>query len=217
MFRIQGRVNMAATLTLALLLSSVHVSVDQDGGLSSAQVRLLAGQMQEIWQDAGVAVTSGRHEDSRPGHALISLRILRISPPSNSTPVRPILAWVAFEPTGRLAPQLLVSLPAITSLVSTAEFAGYRVRRLTRQMHDELLARAIGRAAAHELGHYLLQRAGHQARGLMRASYSASDLVGDWLQPFQVLPDDRPVVRSEIAALVRAQTASLDHRVGLRR
>lgn len=217
MSRIHGRLNMAATLILALLWSSVHVSVDQDGGLSSAQVRLLISQMQEIWEDAGVAVTSGRYGDSRPGHARISLRVLRVSPPSNSIRVGPILAWVAFEPTGRLAPQLLVSLPAITSLVSTAEFAGYPIRRLSRELRDELLARAIGRAAAHELGHYLLQRAGHQARGLMRASYSASDLVGDWLQPFQVLPDDRPVVRSEIAALARAQSASLDQRVGFRR
>src|SRR5262245_54378898 len=147
MSRIQGRWNMAATLTLALLLSSVHVSIDQDGGLSSAQVRLLIGQMQEIWEGAGVAVTSGRSGDSRPDHALISLRVLRISPPSNSARVGPILAWVAFEPTGRLAPQLLVSLPAITSLVSTAEFAGYPLKRLTREVRDELLARAVGRAA----------------------------------------------------------------------
>lgn len=198
---------MAATLTLALLLCSVHVRVDQDGGLSVAQVRAVVAQMQQIWGEAGVGVTSGGHgEPSGPGEATISLRILRVSVAPDSRGA-PILAWTVVERDGTPAPVLLVALPTITALLSGAEFAGYRVDRLTINVLDELIARAIGRAAAHELGHYLLQQAGHRDRGLMRPSFSPRELVGAWLRPFQVAANERPIVRSEIAALARSQSA----------
>jgi hypothetical protein len=199
---------MWATLALVLFVSSVHVSVDQDGGLSGDQVRLVIGQIQRIWEDAGVEVTSGRYGDApRPGQALVSLRILRILPPPGRTRVEPPLAWVALDEGGQLTPHLFVSLPAITSIVSVSEFAGYPIRGLAPQMRDELIARAIGRAAAHELGHYLLQRAGHQTEGLMRPTYALRDLVGDWLQPFKVSANDQLAVRTEIAAIARTQAA----------
>jgi hypothetical protein len=67
------------------------------------------------------------------------------------------------------------------------------------------MAQAIGRVTAHELGHYLLQNAGHQGRGLMRAVYSATELAGAWLEPFQVPIAQRTVVRQEISALARLQ------------
>ncbi|HEY7284477.1 MAG TPA: hypothetical protein VH497_03465 [Vicinamibacterales bacterium] len=182
--------------------------MDQDGGLSGAQVRLLIDQMQKIWEDADVEVTSGRYGDrSRSGQALVSLRILRIPPPPSSARLEPTLAWVALDEHGQLAPHLFVSLPAIKSIVYSAEYAGYPVRQLARGIHDELVARAAGRAAAHELGHFLLQRAGHQTEGLMRRAYALRDLLGDWLRPFQVSANDRVAVRNEIAAIARAQAA----------
>ena len=40
------------------------------------------------------------------------------------------------------------------------------------------LARALGRALAHEIGHYLLASSEHSARGLMKAQLVANDLFG---------------------------------------
>jgi len=197
----------ATTLTLALLLCSVHVRVDQDGGLSVAQVRAVVAQMRQIWSEAGVGVTSGGHDEpSGPGEATISLRILRLSVAPNSRG-EPILAWTVVERDGTPAPVLLVSLPTIRAILSRAEFAGYRTDKLTIGVLDELTARAIGRAAAHELGHYILQQAGHRDSGLMRPSFSATELVGAWLRPFQVAANEWPIVRSEITALAHSQSA----------
>jgi hypothetical protein len=42
---------------------------------------------------------------------------------------------------------------------------------------------------------------------LMRASYSPSELVESWLDPFRVPAADRPVVRQNVAALARLQAA----------
>jgi hypothetical protein len=70
-----------------------------------------------------------------------------------------------------------------------------------------VIAQAVGRVAAHELGHYLLENAGHQDRGLMRPRYSAVELAGDWLDPFKVSNIEQPIVRREIEALTRLQAS----------
>ena len=50
--------------------------------------------------------------------------------------------------------------------------------RMTIVQRETLLARAMGRALAHEIGHYLLGSKVHTGRGLMRAMHSASDFFG---------------------------------------
>jgi len=206
---------MVIMLALALLLRGlaeprlpVHVSIDQDGGLSALQLQLAIDEVRKIWSDAGVVVTSGRYDEPPRGvaRATISLRILLTRPPV-ADGAEQILAWVAAGEPGRTAPLLFVSLPAVTETVSGAKAFDRPVSKLTHALRDRLIAQALGRVAAHELGHYLLQHAGHQHHGLMRPRYSANELVGDWLEPFKVPHAGQMVVRQEIRALARVQAA----------
>jgi hypothetical protein len=203
---------MIATLALALLLNgtvephlAVRLSIDQEGGLSALQLQLAVDEVREIWRGAGVHVASGRYDEpSLPDEAVISLRIL-LSPARRKNGSEPALAWVVGTKTGRTLPLLFVSLPAVMQAVMGADALGRSVAKLTRDLRDRLVARAIGRVAAHELGHYLLQTAGHRDRGLMRANYSSGELVEPWLEPFQVPITQRTLARQEIAALARLQ------------
>ena len=204
---------MVATLALALLLNgpvdarlTVHLSIDQGGALSAVQLQLMVDEVRKIWSDARVDVTSGGYgESSRLDQATISLRILLMPPPVKDAAER-ILAWVTPGAPGRSAPLLFVSLAAVTETVLGTEAFDMPVKKLTRALRDRLIAQAIGRVTAHELGHYLLN-AGHQDRGLMRPRYSAAELVGDWLDPFKVPNAERPIVRREIEALARLQAS----------
>ena len=212
---------MVATLALALLLNgpieprlTVHLSIDQTGGLSPTQLRLTVDEVRKIWSDLRVDVTSGRYgeplgqnAESAQAEATISLRILLMPPPVKDRAER-ILAWVTPGIAGRSAPLLFVSLPAVTEMVLGTEAFDRPVKKLTRELRDRLIAQAIGRLAAHELGHYLLQRAGHHDRGLMRRRYVAAELVGDWLDPFKIPNAELFVVRQEIAALARLQASA---------
>jgi hypothetical protein len=183
---------MLTTLALALLLNgpveprlAVRLSIDQDAGLSALQLRLAIDEVRKIWSDAHVAVNAGRYGDPPlPDEATISLRILLMPLPKDGT--ERILAWVTPAGSGRSAPLLFVSLAAVTETVFGTVAFDRPVRKLTKALQARLIAQAIGRVAAHELGHYLLQNAGHQNRGLMRPRYLASELVGDWLEPFKV-------------------------------
>ncbi|HXE84735.1 MAG TPA: hypothetical protein VN513_15520, partial [Gemmatimonadales bacterium] len=64
-------------------------------------------------------------------------------------------------------------------LVDGADYRGMPVAQRPLALRRELTARALGRAAAHELGHYLLTSREHTPRGLMRARFSSDDLVSD--------------------------------------
>jgi hypothetical protein len=204
---------MLATLAFALLLNgqaeprlTVHLSVDQSGGLAPRQLQLAVDEVRKIWSDAHVAVTSGGYGDpSGPGEATISLRILLTLLPVEDD--ARTLGWVTAGANGRSAPLLLISLPAVTGAVLSTRAYDMPVKRLPRELRDRLIAQAIGRVAAHELGHYLLQRAGHDDRGLMRRRYVAAELVGDWLDPFKIPNAELLLVRQEIAALARLQAS----------
>jgi hypothetical protein len=54
---------------------------------------------------------------------------------------------------------------------------------LPAALADTLLSRALGRALAHEIGHYLLGTHEHTARGLMRARFTPQDLIQDPVLP----------------------------------
>jgi hypothetical protein len=60
----------------------------------------------------------------------------------------------------------------------------------------------LGRALAHEIGHFLLRSRNHSTVGLMRANPSVSDLIGRSRQTFSLSADDEK-------RLAWAMTASL--------
>jgi hypothetical protein len=51
------------------------------------------------------------------------------------------------------------------------------------------LGRMLGRAIAHEVGHFLNQSETHTRRGLMRATHSVAALTGTSLGPFSMDPE----------------------------
>jgi hypothetical protein len=186
--------------------TTVHVRIDQDAGLPPAQLSEALNEMQRIWRAAGVTITAGRYgEPSAPGGATVSLRLLGTAARKSNGGT--VLAWVSLTESGQPAPILFVSLEGIRELLDPVEFRGHPLRKRPQSIRDRLLAMAIGRAAAHELGHFLRPERQHTTHGLMRARYRTSDLIGDSLVPFQVPADERVAVRREVTRLAHLQTA----------
>jgi hypothetical protein len=55
-----------------------------------------------------------------------------------------------------------------------------------RALRDRRLGRMLGRAIAHEIGHFLSASVAHASTGLMRATHPVSDLIGESLRPFAI-------------------------------
>ena len=132
----------------------MHVRIDQDGGLPPAQLCEALNQMQRIWRAAGVKVTTGMYgEPPRDSSATVSLRLLGTA--ARRIEGGTVLAWVSATESGPPAPILLVSLQGIRELLEPVEFRGRPLKQRPEVLRDRLIAMAVGRAAAHELGHFL--------------------------------------------------------------
>jgi hypothetical protein len=57
--------------------------------------------------------------------------------------------------------------------------------------HEGLIGRALGRALAHELGHYLLQSKAHTSRGLMRRIWSSDESFAFSRTGFELTAEQR--------------------------
>jgi hypothetical protein len=159
--------------------SALHLRIDQDGRLSRDQLRAVVEEIDRVWRPEGVRVKSGRSGGAVPdGHTVVSMRILTSSPVD-----RPhVLGFVTTRARDVETPTIFVSLASVTDLVDGL------LRSQTVVVRDRLLARAIGRVAAHELGHYLLRQRVHDEGGLMRPTHLARDLISPSLKPFQIVP-----------------------------
>jgi hypothetical protein len=111
---------------------------------------------------------------------------------TNGAPV--LLAPSPNPPLGNIIFANGVPTPRITAYRREAE----RLMALARvddkllaerpaRVREQVLGRVLGRAVAHELGHYLFASRGHATEGLMRASHRTDDLVAPYDQPFRVI------------------------------
>lgn len=95
-----------------------------------------------------------------------------------NTPRRdPAIAWIPFN-EGVPMHFVRVSWPAAIALLETKSwYDGLPIARAQSRIRDVVLGRIVGRALAHEIGHYLLGSQVHAETGLMRASLANLELV----------------------------------------
>jgi hypothetical protein len=179
---------MAAWILLALCVigdlkpedrvpSALHLRIDQDGRLSRDQLRVVVEEIDRVWRAAGVRVNAGRSGDVVPeGRTVVSMRILTPA----AVDRRHVLGFVTTGARDEVTPTIFISLTVVRDLLEAS------LRSQAVVVRDRLLAQAIGRVAAHELGHYFFRNRIHDEHGLMRPTYAARDLISPSLKPFQV-------------------------------
>jgi hypothetical protein len=167
------RVPAAASSTPPPLLNlDVLLTISPD--LSALSQRALIAETERIWRREQVALRwpSVRGGEERPD---APLRVLVIARPSTAS----------FEdgrwPVGELLPQdgrralAIASISGAQRVVLEAA-SRYQVLDLPA-LADYRLGLVLGRAVAHEIGHFLLATATHAERGLMRATIDAREFA----------------------------------------
>src|SRR5262245_5128200 len=143
------------------LTASLSIAAD----LSDVSRRVLISETERIWEQAGVRLIWP--SDSSVG-AGAPLRVLVITRPQAKSDKE---RW----PVGELVPQTGQRALAIASIAAAervvVEADQRRLQLLgSRESEEYRLGLVLGRAVAHEIGHYLLATPTHAGRGLMRAS-----------------------------------------------
>jgi hypothetical protein len=140
-----------------------------------------------IWAPYGVDVREATVDEAGRSGAL-KLSVVLVDHQSGKVPRNALgSAWFV---GGSPQPTIFMYPNTIAGLVSTTTLFGRREDQWSTKLRDHVLGRAFGRALAHEIGHVLLRMRDHHDNGLMRAQYSANDLVTTDLRSFRLMTDE---------------------------
>ena len=160
--------------------------------VSSSIVSLAIDETQALFRAAGIGFIWRRNERS-----LGALRVVISTEPgpirNSGTP----LGWVLFE-NDEPAREIHLSYDnALRFLELSQEVVGV-LRHKTVAERERLLGRAMGRALAHELGHYLLATKQHTARGLLKGARTAQEFFSADRSAFEMDSTERRLMAARV-------------------
>ena len=161
----------------------------------------LMTETQDIWDDAHVRLRWMAHDGEAEGGPLLRVLLLAraVPAPGDESPFT-IGELVRYDRAGAFA---VASLTGARRIVDNT-----RPRLLVDppQVHDRRIGVVLGRAVAHEIGHFLLQTNTHATDGLMRARILASEFADLNRESFRL---DK-AAEAHLAALAASGAPSMD-------
>ena len=156
------------------------------------------GEASRIWRLYGVSLTTD--DDGRcnaaNGHAVT----VTIDADDDSQSSEAGLGAIRFAPDGSPDSTIVLNVGAVTRIATSGPVMGTHPALWPAGLRDEIVARALGRALAHELGHFLLRSPHHAKSGLMRARQEGSVLGSPNGRPFGLTSVDRARLRLALAS-----------------
>lgn len=152
-------------------ITVLNLRLTTSNELSGVSQRALVNETESIWRDANVQLRwlrdNTRTDVGRPLRILVALRAVTASS-AHSWPVGELL---------RFQDNSAIALASITSALRIVQGDPGRQLLDLSAMHQYQLGVVLGRAVAHEMGHYLLESNWHSPYGLMRASIDAREFA----------------------------------------
>lgn len=150
---------------------TVLVTVDPSSTAAPMLQHAIVDEAAAIWKPLGVSVQDSRHAANSTCVREVHLFITDDPPRTYASDER--LGWIRFGSNGE--PESLIHLSRTAAFDLMAASATLRER--PDAYREIVLGRMLGRALAHELGHYLSASKRHTQGGLMRAQWSTDLLV----------------------------------------
>jgi hypothetical protein len=146
-----------------------------------------------IWAQYGVDLIA-TNPDTPCRDGAIAIAVVLVDHPESPVPDSALGSIVFVE--GGPGSQILMYPNAIVALVSTATVLERSEPEWPTMLRHVVLGRVLGRALAHEIGHFLLRSRDHSTIGLMRARQSVADLVAPERNRFTLSQDEGARLRS---------------------
>jgi hypothetical protein len=148
----------------------VKVTVDRASDISESVVDAMLVETTAIWHTLGLDLERATPEGDV---AATTVRVI-ITDEGVSAPNEP-LGWIRFLTPRDPEPIIHLSRAAALRLLASTS----RLQRLPQQRRELLLGRMLGRALAHQIGHYLLRSNMHTPSGLMRPTWPLELLIAN--------------------------------------
>jgi hypothetical protein len=157
--------------------AALVIAISSSADLSPTLVDHVVAETNAIWKPAGVTLVWRR--DDVPATAVLHVTIGQQR--GNASAYVAPLGWIEFD-DGQPQPRLYLSYPNATALFESSRGVVGEAAKMPILERETYLGRALGRALAHEIGHYLLATRTHTTAGLMKANFTATEFF---------LPDTR--------------------------
>jgi hypothetical protein len=166
-------------------LPPMAISVSASPSISPSLVTQVLDEAAAVWRAAGLSFVWRRERNPLEAGAadrepcLPSVLRVVIGTGQASDAVRrsdatTALGWISFDEQGPASEVYLSFDNTMAYMAGAREVVG-RIEGMPIAERELMLSRAMGRALAHEIGHYLLASKLHSARGLMRATHTANE------------------------------------------
>jgi hypothetical protein len=157
---------------------------------AAVERRFLDGMLSEaaaIWRAVGVILLWSTTPGQRPAIPALGITVFVHEGVTDSPDGIATLGWIAFAGPGIPQPTIHLSRGNALELMTRTG----SVHDSPNAWREYVLARALGRALAHELGHYLLKSPLHEPHGLMRAARPSVDFFSPSRLGFEITADER--------------------------
>jgi hypothetical protein len=171
--------SLAAAAPPASALPPIVVAVTVTANVSPSLVSRVLDETDAVWRASGLSFVWRRTPpsaaprlDQPSGDAPGTLRIVIGDSRSAAHDGLVPLGWIEFD-EGVPAREIYLSYGNAMEFMRSAQGIVGIIDQMPTLEREIKLARLMGRALAHELGHYLLASKAHTATGLMQASHTA--------------------------------------------
>jgi hypothetical protein len=167
--RAAGKTDAASPTVLSLRLTT-------SSELSSVSQQALIHETESIWRDARVELRWLADAVNDENRAVVQRRPLRIVVTRRAVNAADHQHWPVGELL-RFGDRSAVAMASISAALRIVEESPESPLLGLPAMHQYKLGVVLGRAVAHEIGHYLLDSNTHSPYGLMRASIDAREFA----------------------------------------
>lgn len=181
---------------------ALEVQVQAHLQWGSLEWHLFTGEVEHVWAPYGVTFCWAEGPRGCEGiEARVRVLVADDLPVSAvaETARRPVVGRITFHGDAP-GSEIVLSLSAARHLVVHATLGGRPISEWPSAIAEHFVPRVMGRALAHEIGHYVLGTRDHASRGLMSASFRPDDVTLGSESRFSLLRSDAARMRLECIA-----------------
>ena len=185
----------------------IIVSVTTAADMSPALIARVFKETDGIWRPSGIsflwrritreAVAFERAGETGP-YVPNTLRLNIGNASGQPRDGRVPLGWIVFDDVTTPQQEIYVSYANAQAVMAESRGVVGVIAEMPIMQREMLLARAMGRALAHELGHYLLASKEHTQRGLMKAILGATELFMSDARGLRVEPEQGRAIAARL-------------------
>jgi hypothetical protein len=172
--------------------------------------KLLTDEVDRIWEPYGLTLCWTQRSNPCAGWGVHLTVVVADDLPPSPRPAHlgPVVGRIRFDPDGP-STDIALSMKAARGLVAAVELGDQRLDQWATSTWSALVPRVLGRALAHEIGHYVLQSREHARTGLMTASFQPYAVTFGPTSWFRLTPG---AVAALQCPLERTSPATVAHR-----